>query len=251
MIEFKAITKQYENKIALKELDLTILDGEIFGLIGHNGAGKSTTLKTLVSVIEATSGVIEFDGKNLIQNRLECKKQLHYIPDSPDMFLALSPYEYWQMIGTIYEVKKDDIEKGINTYSKLFQLSENHFSPIEDLSHGMRQKTFIIGALIANPKYWVLDEPMTGLDPQASFELKRLMKEHVKNGNTVLFSTHMLEVAENLCDRIAILDKGQLAFVGTMDELRKNYQHDSLETIYLNLVSHDRSNLMHEEGEKS
>lgn len=236
MIEFKNVTKKYDSKIALNNLNLTINDGEIFGLIGHNGAGKSTTIKTLVSVIDASAGEIYIDGKNLVENRLECKKQLHYIPDSPNMFLSMSAYEYWTLIGSIYEINKDEIEKRIKEYSELFNIQEDMFAEIESFSHGMRQKTFIIGALIANPRYWVLDEPLTGLDPQAAFDLKNMMKEHSQKGNSVLFSTHVLEVAENLCDRIGILSKGKLIFVGTVDELRSKYDGDSLENIYLNLI---------------
>ncbi|MBF0714011.1 ABC transporter ATP-binding protein [Gemella sp. GH3] len=236
MIEFKNITKEYPNKVALQNLNLTINNGEIFGLIGHNGAGKSTTIKSLVSVINPTSGEIYFDNKKLSENRLECKNQISYIPDSPDMFLTLSAFEYWTLIADVYNIDSNEREKRISHYSRLFNMYDEMFSSIESFSHGMRQKTFIIASLIASPKYWVMDEPLTGLDPQASFDLKNLMKEHTKKGNTVLFSTHVLEVAEHLCDRIGILSKGKLIFVGTLEELKEQYPGDTLENIYLSII---------------
>lgn len=236
MIEIQNISKHYGEKIALNNLNLTIKDGEIFGLIGHNGAGKSTTIKSLVSVINPTSGEIFINNKNLKENRFECKKELYYIPDNPDMFLTMAPIEYWSLIADVFELSKDEKEERIEKYSKMFNMQNELHSPIESFSHGMRQKTFIIAALIANPKIWIMDEPLTGLDPQAAFDLKSLMKEHKKKGNTVLFSTHVLEVAEHLCDRIGILSKGNLIFVGTIEELRENYDGDSLENIYLNIV---------------
>ncbi|QWQ38487.1 ABC transporter ATP-binding protein [Gemella sp. zg-570] len=245
MINIKNLTKKYSEKIALDSLNLEINDGEIFGLIGHNGAGKSTTIKSLVSVIEPTSGEIYFANKNLKNERLECKKEIYYVPDNPNMFLTMSALEYWLLIANVFELSKEEADERIKKYAGMFNMLSEQFSAIDSFSHGMRQKTFIIGALIANPKYWILDEPMTGLDPQASFDLKNLMKEHIQKGNTVLFSTHVLEVAENLCDRIGILSKGKLIFVGTISELREKYSGDSLENIYLNLIK----NINEESGE--
>lgn len=236
MIEFKNVSKQYYDKVALNNLNLTINDGEIFGLIGHNGAGKSTTIKSLMSVINTTKGEIFVDNKLLSENRMYCKKQMYYIPDSPDMFLSMSALEYWTLVANVYELSKEEREARIEQYATLFKINDEKHSAIESFSHGMRQKTFIIGALIANPKIWVMDEPLTGLDPQASFDLKSLMKEHTSKGNTVLFSTHVLEVAEHLCTRIGILSKGNLIFVGTVDELKENYPNQSLEEIYLNII---------------
>ncbi|MGX7112435.1 ABC transporter ATP-binding protein [Gemella cuniculi] len=236
MIQIKNLTKQYDTKLALSNLNLTINDGEIFGLIGHNGAGKSTTIRSLVSLIEPTSGEILFDNKNLKNNRLECKKQIGYVPDSPDMFLTLSAYEYWSLIGDLYELDDKVKEDRIYKYSKLFNMIGVEHQAIESFSHGMRQKVFLIAALISEPRFWIMDEPMTGLDPQAAFDLKNLMKEHKKKGNSVLFSTHVLEVAEHLCDRIGILSKGKLVFIGTLAELKNQHVGSSLEEIYLNIV---------------
>ena len=244
MIEFKNVSKQYDSKLALDNLNLTINDGEIFGLIGHNGAGKSTAIKALTSIIEVSNGDILFDNMNLRENRLECKKQIGYVPDSPDIFLTLSPYEYWSLIANLYELDEKTTKERIYEYSKLFNMIGVEHQEINSFSHGMRQKVFLIAALLYNPRFWIMDEPMTGLDPQAAFDLKNLMKEHTKQGHSVLFSTHVLEVAEHLCDRIGILSHGKLIFVGTLDELRAQHEGNSLEEIYLNLIkSSNRYNL--------
>ena len=236
MIEFKNVSKQYDSKLALDNLNLAINDGEIFGLIGHNGAGKSTAIKALTSIIEVSSGDIFFDNMNLRDNRLECKKQIGYVPDSPDIFLTLSPYEYWFLIANLYELDEKTTEERIYEYSKLFNMIGVEHQEINSFSHGMRQKVFVIGALLSDPDIWVLDEPLTGLDPQAAFDLKNMMREHADKGNTVIFSTHVLEVAEQLCDRLAILKKGELIFYGTIEELKSQHPKQSLETIYLGLA---------------
>lgn len=236
MIQLKNLTKQYDEKIALNNVSFTIEDGEIFGLIGHNGAGKSTTIKSLVSIIEPTSGEIYYNGKSLKDNRLNCKKQIGYVPDTPDMFLSLSAYEYWELVADLYELDPETKEERIYNYCKLFNMVGNEHNSISSFSHGMRQKVFLIAALISEPKFWIMDEPMTGLDPQAAFDLKNLMKEHTKKGNSVLFSTHVLEVAEHLCDRIGILSNGKLIFIGTLEELKENHEGSSLEEIYLNII---------------
>ncbi|HEM4745231.1 TPA: ABC transporter ATP-binding protein [Streptococcus suis] len=236
MIQFDHITKTYGETIALDDLNLTIESGEIFGLIGHNGAGKTTTISLLTSIIEASYGTISVDGLNLEENRDEVKKRIAYVPDSPDIFLQLTAFEYWHFMGKVYGVEKDTVDDRIAKLSSLFDMTARQHEPIDSFSHGMRQKTIIIGALIPNPDIWILDEPLTGLDPQASFDLKQMMKEHAQSGHTVLFSTHVLSVAEQLCDRIAILRKGQLIFVGSLDELKSQYPDKDLETIYLELA---------------
>ncbi|WP_074411482.1 ABC transporter ATP-binding protein [Streptococcus suis] len=236
MIQFDHITKTYGETIALDDLNLTIESGEIFGLIGHNGAGKTTTISLLTSIIEASYGTISVDGLNLEENRDEVKKRIAYVPDSPDIFLNLTAFEYWHFMGKVYGVEKDTVDDRIAKLSSLFDMTARQHEPIDSFSHGMRQKTIIIGALIPNPDIWILDEPLTGLDPQASFDLKQMMKEHAQSGHTVLFSTHVLSVAEQLCDRIAILRKGQLIFVGSLDELKSQYPDKDLETIYLELA---------------
>lgn len=236
MIEFKDVTKVYDDKIALNHLNLTLQSGEIVGLIGHNGAGKSTTIKSLVSVINPTHGQIFVDGKELAANRLEIKKKIGYVADSPDLFLRLTANEFWELVGTSYDMSPSDYEKRLTDLLELFDFTAHRYEVIESFSHGMRQKVFVIGALLSDPDIWVLDEPLTGLDPQAAFGLKQMMREHADKGNTVLFSTHVLEVAEQLCDRIAILKKGELLFYGTIEELKGQHPEKSLESIYLSLA---------------
>ncbi|HFI0119529.1 TPA: ABC transporter ATP-binding protein [Streptococcus suis] len=236
MIQFNHITKAYGDTLALDDLDLTIESGEIFGLIGHNGAGKTTTISLLTSIIEASQGTITVDGLQLEEHRDEVKKRIAYVPDSPDIFLHLTAFEYWHFMGKVYGVDKETVDQRINKLATLFDMTARQYEPIDSFSHGMRQKTIIIGALIPNPDIWILDEPLTGLDPQASFDLKQMMKDHAKGGKTVLFSTHVLSVAEQLCNRIGILRKGRLIFVGSLEELKSQYPDKDLETIYLELA---------------
>ncbi|HFI0213233.1 TPA: ABC transporter ATP-binding protein [Streptococcus suis] len=236
MIQFNHVTKAYGDTLALDDLNLTIESGEIFGLIGHNGAGKTTTISLLTSIIEASQGTITVDGLQLEENRDEVKKRIAYVPDSPDIFLHLTAFEYWHFMGKVYGVDKETVDQRINKLATLFDMTARQYEPIDNFSHGMRQKTIIIGALIPNPDIWILDEPLTGLDPQASFDLKQMMKDHAKGGKTVLFSTHVLSVAEQLCDRIGILRKGRLIFVGSLEELKSHYPDKDLETIYLELA---------------
>lgn len=236
MISFKNINKKYGDKFALKDLNLDIKEGEIFGLIGHNGAGKTTAIKILVSAIQPTSGDVFVDGMDLKEHRSIIKKQIGYVSDSPDLFLQMDVMEYLNFMGRIYEVPEKDIYDRSLELSKLFSIDDSLDKTIFELSHGMRQKTFIVGALLSNPSIWVLDEPMTGLDPQSSYNLKELMKEHSKKGNTVIFSTHVLEVAEKLCDRICILKHGRLIFLGTVEDLKKENMGLSLEEIYLDMI---------------
>lgn len=236
MIKFDHVSKLYGEKEALSDLNVTINNGEIFGLIGHNGAGKTTTISILTSIIEASYGEVYLDDLPLSQHRDEIKKKIGYVPDSPDIFLNLTANEYWHFLAKIYDIDKNLAEERIKMLSKLFDLSTQKEEMIDSFSHGMRQKVIVIGALVSNPDIWILDEPLTGLDPQASFDLKELMKEHAKAGNTVIFSTHVLQVAEQLCDRIGILKQGKLIFVGTLDELKANHPEKDLETIYLEMA---------------
>ena len=233
MIEFRDVTKDYDGKLALNHLNLTLESGEIVGLIGHNGAGKSTTIKSLVSVINPTQGQIFVDGKELSSNRLEIKKKIGYVADSPDLFLRLTANEFWELVVTSYDMTTAEVEARLGELLAIFDFANHRYEVIESFSHGMRQKVFVIGALLSDPDIWVLDEPLTGLDPQAAFDLKQMMREHANKGNTVLFSTHVLEVAEQLCDKIAILKKGELIFYGTVEDLKAQHPDQSLETIYL------------------
>ena len=236
MIEFRDVTKDYDGKLALNHLNLTLESGEIVGLIGHNGAGKSTTIKSLVSVINPTQGQIFVDGKELATNRLEIKKKIGYVADSPDLFLRLTANEFWELVATSYDMTTAEVEARLGELLAIFDFAGHRYEVIESFSHGMRQKVFVIGALLSDPDIWVLDEPLTGLDPQAAFDLKQMMREHANKGNTVLFSTHVLEVAEQLCDKIAILKKGELIFYGTVEDLKAQHPDQSLETIYLGLA---------------
>ena len=236
MIEFRDVTKDYDGKLALNHLNLTLESGEIVGLIGHNGAGKSTTIKSLVSVINPTQGQIFVDGKELSTNRLEIKKKIGYVADSPDLFLRLTANEFWELVATSYDMTTAEVEARLGELLAIFDFASHRYEVIESFSHGMRQKVFVIGALLSDPDIWVLDEPLTGLDPQAAFDLKQMMREHADKGNTVLFSTHVLEVAEQLCDKIAILKKGELIFYGTVEDLKAQHPDQSLEAIYLGLA---------------
>jgi len=236
MIEFQDVSKTYGATQALKNLKLSIPEGQIVGLIGHNGAGKSTTIKSLVSVINPTSGKILVDGLDLASHRLRIKQKIGYVADSPDLFLRLTAQEFWDLVAASYGLNKQDYENRLVDLLGLFDFAEHRYEVIETFSHGMRQKVFVIGALLSDPDIWVLDEPMTGLDPQAAFDLKQLMRAHADKGKTVLFSTHVLEVAEQICDRLAILKKGELIFYGTVAELKAEHPDQSLEAIYLNLA---------------
>ena len=236
MIVFRDVAKDYDGKLALNHLNLTLESGEIVGLIGHNGAGKSTTIKSLVSVINPTQGQIFVDGKELSSNRLEIKKKIGYVADSPDLFLRLTANEFWELVATSYDMTTAEVEARLGELLAIFDFANHRYEVIESFSHGMRQKVFVIGALLSDPDIWVLDEPLTGLDPQAAFDLKQMMREHANKGNTVLFSTHVLEVAEQLCDKIAILKKGELIFYGTVEDLKAQHPDQSLETIYLGLA---------------
>jgi hypothetical protein len=236
MIEFQDVSKTYGATQALKNLKLSIPEGQIVGLIGHNGAGKSTTIKSLVSVINPTTGKILVDGLDLASHRLRIKQKIGYVADSPDLFLRLTAQEFWDLVAASYGLNRQDYENRLVDLLGLFDFVDHRYEVIETFSHGMRQKVFVIGALLSNPDIWVLDEPMTGLDPQAAFDLKQLMRAHADKGKTVLFSTHVLEVAEQICDRLAILKKGELIFYGTVAELKAEHPDQSLEAIYLNLA---------------
>lgn len=236
MIELKNVTKKYENKTALDHLNLEIPAGKIYGFLGHNGAGKSTTIKSLVSIIEPTSGEIYFDGKLLPKNRLEIKQKIAYVPDSPDLFLQLTANEYWDLIAAAYEITDTS---ALVELMALFDMTGHQDETIESFSHGMRQKTVIIGALLADPAIWILDEPMQGLDPQAAFDLKEMIKQHAQKGNTVIFSTHNLDTAQQLCDELAILKKGELIYNGTVKDLLDQHPNESLETIYLGMAGRE------------
>ena len=227
MIEIKNISKEYKkNKKVINDINLEIKDGEIFGFLGPNGAGKTTTIKMITGILEIDKGDILIDGKSIKKEPIEAKKQIGLVPDNPDVFLKLKGIEYLNFMADIYEVSIQDRVKRIKELSEKFEINNVLNNKIESYSHGMRQKLIIIGVLLHNPKNWILDEPMTGLDPKSSFELKNMMREHANQKNTVFFSTHILDVAERLCDRIGIIDKGKLLFVGTYEDLKKELKEN-------------------------
>ena len=238
MIEISNVSKSYvKGKKIIENLNLKINDGEIFGFLGLNGAGKTTTIKMITGILEIDEGDIFIDGKSITATPIEAKKQFGFVPDNPDMFLKLKGIEYLNFLADIYNISSEERVSRIEKLAKKFEIYDNLNEKIQSYSHGMRQKIVILGALIHNPKNWILDEPMTGLDPKSSYELKELMKEHVKNGNSVFFSTHVLEVAEKLCDRIGIINNGKLEFVGTYDDLKEKYKEKtSLEELFLEIT---------------
>ena len=207
MIEIKNVSKAYsKDQKAIDSLDLKIYDGEIFGFLGPNGAGKTTTIKMITGIVDIDEGDILIDGTSITDNPMEAKKNFGFVPDSPDLFLKLKGIEYLNFLGDVFKLSKNERKSKIEDLAKRFDIFDALNDKIESYSHGMRQKLIVIGALMHEPKNWILDEPMTGLDPKSSHDLKELMKEHAKNGNTVFFSTHVLEVAEKLCDRVAIIN---------------------------------------------
>ena len=221
MIELKNVSKAYvKNKKVVENINLKIEDGIIFGFIGPNGAGKTTTMEMLTGILDIDEGEILIDGINIEKEPIKAKKEFGFVPDSPDAFEKLTGIEYLNFIGDVYGVDQ-----------------KTRYERIQGYSHGMKQKIVIIGVLLHNPKNWILDEPMTGLDPKASFQLKELMREHSDKGNTVFFSTHVLEVAEKICDKIAVIDKGKIKFVGTCEELREKWKsNSSLEELFLKII---------------
>lgn len=238
VIDIENITKSYNGTYkAVSSLNLRIKDGEIFGLLGPNGAGKTTTIKMITGIIAPTIGDIKINNISITKQPVEAKEQFGYVPDNPDMFLRLTGLEYLNFMADIYEVRSYERGDIIADIAKRFEMETALGDKIQSYSHGMRQKIVIMGVLIHRPKVWILDEPMTGLDPKAAFILKEMMREHADEGNTVLFSTHVLEVAEKICDKVGIINKGQLIFNGTLKGLKEEFKaNESLEDIFLELT---------------
>ena len=238
MIKIENVSKSYNKKNkTIDNINLEIKSGEIFGFLGPNGAGKTTTIKMITGILDIDEGDIFIDNNSITKNPIEAKKAFGYVPDSPDMFLRLRGIEYLNFMADIYDVPEDIRKTRIEELAKKFEIYDDLKTYIKDYSHGMRQKIILIGVLLHNPKNWILDEPMVGLDPKSSFTLKEMMKEHSKNGNTVFFSTHVLEVAEKICDRIGIIQKGKLIFVGTVEEMKKKFNtEESLEELFIEIT---------------
>ena len=232
MLNIQHLTKTYGEKKAVDDLSLYIAPGEIFGFIGHNGAGKTTTLKSVVGILRFDGGSITIDGSSIVDDPIACKAKVAYIPDNPDLYEFMSGMKYLNFIADVYGVSKADREVRIGKYADVFALTDDLSQPIASYSHGMKQKLAIIAAWIHNPKLIIMDEPFVGLDPKAAHILKGMMREVCDNGGAIFFSTHVLEVAEKLCDKVAIIKAGRLIRCGTMDEVKGD---DSLEEVFLEL----------------
>lgn len=234
MLEIKNVTKKYGNKIAIQNINITVKKGEIFGFIGHNGAGKTTLIKAIVGIHDFNEGEIIINGESMKDNPIECKKQIAYIPDNPDLYQNLKGIDYLNFIGDIYEINELKRETLIKKYATKFEILNNLGDLISSYSHGMKQKLVIISALIHEPKLLVLDEPFVGLDPKSSKDLKDIMKDLCKNGTSIFFSSHVLEVVEKLCDRIGIIKNGELIEVGKTNEIIGN---KDLEEVFLEITN--------------
>lgn len=232
MLEIKNFSKNYGDFKAVDNLNLTVKDGEIYGFIGHNGAGKSTTIKAVVGAMDFTEGEIYIDGKSVKRDPLGCKSVTAYVPDNPDIYDHLSGIQYLNFICDIFRVSESDRNERIKKYAELFEISSNLGDLISSYSHGMKQKLVLISALVHNPRFMVLDEPFVGLDPVASYKLKEIMREKCNEGGAIFFSTHVLEVAEKLCDRIGIIKRGRLVAEGSVQEVVGD---KSLESFFLEI----------------
>ncbi|PKR93327.1 hypothetical protein bcere0024_044350 [Bacillus cereus Rock4-18] len=241
MIEITNVSKSYNGSTyAVKDLSLSVPSGEIFGFLGPNGAGKSTTIKMITGIHGVDKGTITINGKNIMKEPMEAKKTFGYVPDSPDMFLRLKGIEYLNFIADMYEVPKEVRQERIESLAKKFDLYNALSDQIQSYSHGMRQKIVIIGVLVHEPDVWILDEPLTGLDPKSAYILKEMMREHADKGKIVFFSTHVLEVAEKICDRVAIINKGNLQFKGNLNEMRDHFKsNESLEKMFLEMTGNE------------
>ena len=232
MLKICNLTKTYGDKKAVDNLSLHIAPGEIYGFIGHNGAGKTTTIKAVAGILQPDSGEIYIDGISVAKDPLKAKSVLAYIPDNPDLYEFLSGIKYLNFIADVFRVPQKEREERIAHYADLFDITEDLAQPISAYSHGMKQKLALISALIHQPRLLVLDEPFVGLDPLAAHSVKQIMREICNQGGAIFFSTHVLEVAEKLCDKVAIIKKGKLIISGTMEEVKGN---TSLEEVFLEL----------------
>lgn len=241
MIEIKNVTKRYgKETLAVDDLSLTIKDGQIVGFIGPNGAGKTTTIKMLTGILRPDAGSISINGYDIIKEPIQAKRQFGYVSDNPNAYPKLKGREYLNFIADIYEVDHQKRQQQILHYAKLLKMEDVLEDRIGTYSHGMRQKIMVIAVLIHDPYLLILDEPLTGLDPQSSFVLKELMKERASEGKSVFFSTHVLEIAEKLCDQIAIVNYGKIIYTGTLEALKASYPDLSLEEIFLKVTAWKR-----------
>ena len=232
MLKIEHLTKTYGDKKAVDDLSLHIRPGEVYGFIGHNGAGKTTTLKSCCGILQFDSGSIRIGGKSITDEPIACKQMLAYIPDNPDLYEFLSGVKYLNFVADVYGVSAAERESRILHYADMFDLTADLAQPVSAYSHGMKQKLAVIAALIHEPKLIMMDEPFVGLDPTAAHQLKTIMRGHCDRGGAIFFSTHVLEVAEKLCDKVAIIKNGRLVASGTMDDVRGD---QSLEEVFLEL----------------
>ena len=230
MIQIKNVTKKYGNKVALNNVSFDVNDGEIFAFIGHNGAGKTTLIKSIVGIHDFDEGDILINGNSIKKDQIKCKKEMAFVPDNPELYENMKAIDFINFICDMYEVDQETRTKNITKYAKMFEIENNLNDTIDSFSHGMKQKIALIAALAHDPKVLIMDEPFVGLDPKAVFDVKEVMNEMVKEGKTIFFSTHILDVAEKLCSRVAIIKKGEVLKVGTMSEIKGD---KSLESVFL------------------
>ncbi len=232
MIEIKNVVKKYGDKTALKNISFDVDDGEIFAFIGHNGAGKTTLIKAITGIHDFDEGEILINGKSIKTDAITCKKEMAYVPDNPELYENMKAIDFIDFICDMYEVPQETREKNITKYAKIFEMEKNMNDTIDSFSHGMKQKVALMAALAHEPKVLIMDEPFVGLDPKAVFDMKEIMREMTKRGKTIFFSTHILDVAEKLCTKVAIIKKGEILKVGSMKAVKGD---KSLEKIFLEL----------------
>ena len=232
MIEIQGLTKSYGDKKAVDNVSFNVNDGEIFAFIGHNGAGKTTTIKSIVGINDFDSGDILINGKSIKDNPTECKKEIAYVPDNPDLYENMKAIDFINFICDMYEVSSEKRKENIIKYAKLFEIDSNLKDEISTFSHGMKQKIALISALVHEPNILIMDEPFVGLDPKAVYDMKQVMKDMCNEGKSIFFSTHILDVAEKLCDRVAIIKSGKIIKIGNMAEIKGD---ESLEQVFLEL----------------
>jgi ABC-2 type transport system ATP-binding protein len=243
VIEIRNLTKIYSGSVkAVDDVSLTVKEGEIFGFLGPNGAGKTTTIKMIVGLLQPTYGSVHIDDIDVLTSPVEAKMKMGYVADEPLVMEKITGVQYLNLISDVFLVPPKTRAERASKLLQNFKLSNAVKDPVSTYSHGMRQKLSLVAALIHNPDLWILDEPIVGLDPESAFILKQMMRNHVKAGNTVFFSTHVMEVAEKICDRIGIINKGKLEFVGTVDQLRKLSGRGSLEELFLEVTGSETEN---------
>lgn len=237
MIKVDKVSKSFGDKKAVDDISFEVRPGEIFGFLGPNGAGKTTTIKMIVGILKPDQGDIEVSGIDVVKNSLESKKRISYVPDNPDLYESMTGYQYLNFMADVFEIGEDLRKERIQELARKFEIEDDLNDYLKGFSHGMKQKVALIGALVSDPDVLILDEPMVGLDPKSAFNLKTLMRERCDQGKSVFFSTHVMEVAEKICDRVGIIKAGKLISYGSLDELKANADEDeSLEQLFLELT---------------